>query len=252
MPIYQDGFLPYSYLIGWSNLDMWYYGVEYKNHTVKRVSKQANPNNLWKTYFTSSNKVKNFRKIHGEPDIIEVRKTFSSAKGATDWECRFLTRVKAAKSDNWLNDHNGKRNFYSNGRKPGFKHSEETRSKLKKAKENFVFTDEHKRKISEAGIGNTRRKGKKTSPEAIRKFSEKMKGRKQSQEHISKRTGGNSLKFIAYHPINGKVDENKTIKTIEVNADAFCKKYGLARSCVTRCINGVFKQHRGYTFERLF
>ena len=42
MTIYK----PYTYLIGWTNYDMWYYGVRY--------TKDADPNELWKKYFTSS------------------------------------------------------------------------------------------------------------------------------------------------------------------------------------------------------
>jgi hypothetical protein len=40
MSIYQ----PYTYLIGWSEHDLWYYGCEYG-----RWRKTANPENLWIT-----------------------------------------------------------------------------------------------------------------------------------------------------------------------------------------------------------
>ena len=66
-------YIPYTYLIGWSKLNKWYYGVEYG---IKKIP-CANPKNLWTTYFTSSNIVSHFRKTHGEPDIIQVRKLFS-------------------------------------------------------------------------------------------------------------------------------------------------------------------------------
>jgi hypothetical protein len=65
---------PYTYLIGWSSHNKYYYGVRY--------SKKASPSEFWLTYFTSSNEVKKFREAHGEPDIIQIRKTFSDSTTA--------------------------------------------------------------------------------------------------------------------------------------------------------------------------
>lgn len=42
-------YIPYTYLIGWSKLNWWYYGAEFA-----KIKKIANPSNLWTTYFTSS------------------------------------------------------------------------------------------------------------------------------------------------------------------------------------------------------
>lgn len=39
-------YIPFTYLIGWSKYDKWYYGV--------RFAKGCNPDDLWNTYFTSS------------------------------------------------------------------------------------------------------------------------------------------------------------------------------------------------------
>ena len=66
---------PYTYLIGWTKYNVWYYGSETGFKT-----KIANPSNLWKTYFTSSKYVKQYREKYGEPDIIEIRKVFSFQK----------------------------------------------------------------------------------------------------------------------------------------------------------------------------
>lgn len=65
---------PYTYLIGWKALDRWYYGV--------RFAKNAKPIDLWKTYFTSSRSVRDFVKVNGDPDVIEIRKTFRSIDAA--------------------------------------------------------------------------------------------------------------------------------------------------------------------------
>jgi hypothetical protein len=86
---------PYTYLIGWSDLNAWYYGV--------RFSKKCSPEELWKTYFTSSKHVKRFREEHGEPDVVEIRKTFQSEQLARLWEHKVLKRLNAPKNDKWLN-----------------------------------------------------------------------------------------------------------------------------------------------------
>lgn len=58
--------IPYTYLIGWSNQNKWYYGV--------RTAKNCHPGDLWTTYFTSSKYVKQFITQYGEPDIILNKK----------------------------------------------------------------------------------------------------------------------------------------------------------------------------------
>jgi hypothetical protein len=86
---------PYTYLIGWSKLNVWYYGV--------RFAKRCHPSELWVTYFTSSKVVKTYRSDHGEPDIVEIRKTFNDVKSARNWETKVLKRLKVISSKHWLN-----------------------------------------------------------------------------------------------------------------------------------------------------
>lgn len=94
----QITYQPYTYLIGWSSANVWYYGAEYGSKM-----KTAHPSNLWKSYFTSSPRVKSFRKIHGEPDIIEIRKTFNTRSDCLKWESTVLRRLKVESSAKWLN-----------------------------------------------------------------------------------------------------------------------------------------------------
>lgn len=89
----------FTYLIGWSALGLYYYGARY--------SKKCSPADLWTTYFTSSERVASMRLEHGEPDIVEVRKTFDTPEGALNWEVRVLKRLKVTKNDRWLNGHDG-------------------------------------------------------------------------------------------------------------------------------------------------
>lgn len=97
-------YIPYTYLIGWSSINKWYYGTEYG------VKKQpcANPKNLWVTYFTSSKLVEEYRSIYGEPDVVQVRKQFNYGtieermKKSIYWEKRVLEKIDI--TDNcWLN-----------------------------------------------------------------------------------------------------------------------------------------------------
>jgi hypothetical protein len=61
----------------------------------------------------------------------------------------------------------------------GFKLSEETREKMSQ----YIKTEEHRKKISKAKMGNQARLGMKHSEETKKKMSEAAKGRKFSEEH---------------------------------------------------------------------
>jgi hypothetical protein len=101
-------YTPYTYLIGWSTLDKWYYGVRYAKKSKCLYETGCHPDELWVTYFTSSDYVKNFILENGEPDIIQIRKTFDSKESATKWEEEVLKRINAHKRSDFLNKHAGK------------------------------------------------------------------------------------------------------------------------------------------------
>ena len=90
----------YTYLIGWSIHKKYYYGARYKS--------TAKPNDLLKTYFTSSKIVHHFIKENGNPDIIQIRKIFSSKKETIDWEHKVLRRLKVRFKKEWLNQTDNK------------------------------------------------------------------------------------------------------------------------------------------------
>lgn len=87
--------VPYTYLIGWSNLKVYYYGVRFANG--------CHPAELWKTYFTSSIYVEEFVKQHGNPDIIKIRQTFNEVPKAQLWEHRVLKRMRVIYRNDFLN-----------------------------------------------------------------------------------------------------------------------------------------------------
>jgi hypothetical protein len=100
MSIYTN--TPYTYRIGWSKTGMNYYGVRY--------AADCHPSDLFVTYFTSSTYVADYIKEHGNPDIIEVRKTFTGedrVAKAKNIEGRMLVRLNAAKRDDYLNKRDG-------------------------------------------------------------------------------------------------------------------------------------------------
>ena len=97
--IYQ----PFTYLIGWSKNNIWYYGAKY--------GAGSNPNVLWNPYKTSSVKVADYINIFGEPDIIEVRRCFKTAEETLDWEHKLLKRINAKNNPNFLNKSNGGKEF---------------------------------------------------------------------------------------------------------------------------------------------
>lgn len=87
--------VPFTYLLGWSQQNKFYYGVRY--------SKDCDPADLGVTYFSSSKHVKEFIKLHGLPDVIQVRNTFDSKEKALSWEKRVIIRMKMINQNKWLN-----------------------------------------------------------------------------------------------------------------------------------------------------
>lgn len=121
-------YIPYTYLIGWSQHNKFYYG--------RRTAKNCNPNEFWVSYFTSSNYVKQFRKEFGEPDIIQIRKTFNNPNKCKLWESKFLTKVDAQNNPLFLNKKNSDDKWDTTGTTPWNKNkpcSDKTKFKISSA-----------------------------------------------------------------------------------------------------------------------
>jgi hypothetical protein len=88
--------LCYTYLIGWTSQDRWYYGYRSQNKKPPRED-------LWKEYFTSSKVVSAFRLEHGEPDIIVVVKEFETTEEAYTHEKLLIETSGAVRSSRYLN-----------------------------------------------------------------------------------------------------------------------------------------------------
>lgn len=170
--------IPYTYYVEWTAHGVKYYGVRY--------AKNCDPSDLWVKYFTSSALVKQMRETRGEPDRIEVRKTFDTPEAARKWEAAFLKKVRAPSSKLWLNmtDHNDR--FYREGPRGEF--SSDHRKKLSEAAKRRKLTPEHKEKLNASRRGKVNsaehkaalrkaRIGTKHTPEARAKMSEAARAR---------------------------------------------------------------------------
>lgn len=101
MTIYSN--TPYTYRIKWTSTGMNYYGVRYAT--------DCHPDDLFVTYFTSSKYVAEYIKQNGLPDVIEIRRVFTSESRVNDaraWEHRVLMKISAASNPVFLNRSTGK------------------------------------------------------------------------------------------------------------------------------------------------
>ena len=110
----------------------------------------------------------------------------------------------------------------------GWKHSEETKNKIREANRNKTIPIEQRRKISNSLKGNIPVfKGKKHSDETLKLISEKtkgkpsaFKGKKHSEDSISKNRESNLKKI---YTIKSPTDETFVIKDLK----SFCEKMNL-------------------------
>jgi hypothetical protein len=206
-------YTPYTYLIGWSEHQKFYYGVRTAKRFCSLYDSGCHPDDLWKTYFTSSKHVKMFREKYGEPDIIQIRKTFEDAKSAQLWEHNFLKKIR--KYNMWkkflnitsshsidINDlsrwNNGVKNTLSlecpgDDWVKGWILYDETKEKLSKAGKKKIgnlngfygkkHSDKTKLKLSESKSGDKNPFYGKKRPEHAIKVSKKLKNVPKTFEH---------------------------------------------------------------------
>ena len=93
--------IPFTYLLKHIPTNKYYYGVRYR--------KGCHPKDLWKTYFTSSKKVKSLIKKYGKKSFIfEIRKTFKTQQQALNWEHKVLKKMKVVYRNDFLNQTDNK------------------------------------------------------------------------------------------------------------------------------------------------
>jgi len=162
---------PFAYLIT-SKIDgSRYYGIRY--------SRDADPIQLWTTYFTSSPVVESYIQKYGVDSFkVEVRKVFETVEQALNWEHRLLTRIDAANRRDWLNMSNGYK-CWGARKELGYKVSKETKKKLSQYAKNR--TGEHWKNWKESRMGRSQ------TEETKKKIGDANRGRKQSEEANQKR-----------------------------------------------------------------
>lgn len=104
----NDIYTPFTYCITFLPSGKRYYGARYS------INEVAHPDQLWTTYFTSSKIIADLIEEHGVDSFtFEIRKIFKTRKETVLWESKFLTKIGAAKSQDWLNGNNGNGKFYN-------------------------------------------------------------------------------------------------------------------------------------------
>lgn len=217
-------YIPYTYLIGWSKHNKWYYGVEYG----AKKDPPANPQNLWTTYFTSSNVVAELRERLGEPDIIQVRQVFDTGtteqrmSRAIKWEKKVLGRVGITESQ-WINGRIGGDICPENNRKiaqlrygvDNVFQAPEVQQKIRQTnlRRWGAAHPSHSKELLQRKKENNLRKYGVTTTTKLPGVKEKMLSATWSKETRQKRTATNLRKYGAVTPSSDPYVKEKILET---------------------------------------
>lgn len=169
----MNNYQPYTYYIAWSDHNLHYYGVRY--------AEGCHPDDFWKTYFTSSKHVTKARKLYGDPDIIQIRRTFADKDEAIEWEHKVLRRMKVMEHDHWLNRGIGKAPRFHPSHREALSEAAKNRRYSDEAK--AIFSERSKRDWSEERLqkmldGRTE--------EGRKRIAEFQRGQTRTKEHREK------------------------------------------------------------------
>jgi len=160
-------YTPYCYYLSWSKLNKHYYGVRYARKDRCLYDSGCHPDDLLVTYMTSSKNVHKLLEEYGDPDVKQIRKTFTSAEDAARWEKKFISRSGIIYMDHWLNLTDSK----------AIMQTAEVKRKISRAKKGRKMSEEVRRRMSDG------HKGLKESKETKMKKSLAHKGRPKSEAH---------------------------------------------------------------------
>jgi hypothetical protein len=160
---------PYTYLLGWQDCDMWYYGVRY--------AKGCDPKDLLNPYVTSSKYVREQIKNYGYPDIVQIRKVFANKDNARRWEHKVLRRLRVVEKDHWINQTDNISISIEAARRGGIApKSKEFSEAIRKSRLGKSTSEDVKTKISQSMTGKKGYwKGKSLSEEHKKKISSSSK-----------------------------------------------------------------------------
>jgi hypothetical protein len=153
----------YTYLVKFKPTGKVYYGSRCQNVTKFN---RTPAEDFWKHYTTSSENINNLIEEYGKDAFeYEIRRTFNSVEDMANWETRVLTRCRVLeRQDRWMNGNiAGKKILTEAGAKvisathkdkPKTEEHNKNLSASQKGKpKNYVQTEEHRRKNSEANSG---------------------------------------------------------------------------------------------------
>jgi len=197
--------IPYTYLIKCLPTNEFYYGV--------RWATGCSPDDLWKTYFTSSKKVKSRINVFGKENFeYEIRKTFEDVSKARLWEDKVLRRMKVITNATWLNSAYGTPIV--------------NQTSLLGRKQIFVFKEDKFKYLPEkaaniaVSIGLAEYRLRPRDKDASRKTSESLKGRKKSLDHIQASKESRSKNLVKFKVFNNG-DRNIHVKVGDLIPDGF-------------------------------
>ncbi|WP_155738091.1 NUMOD3 domain-containing DNA-binding protein [Sphingobium yanoikuyae] len=198
---------PFLYVVGWSNLDTWYLGVRYAKH--------CHSTDLWTSYFTSSDYVREFRERNGEPDHIEIL-LLGDREEVLATERAVITEFNLHLDPKWLNRSTGA--IHISGQK--FQQSEAFRKQRSEAQKARWQDPEFRQSVVSKMQGRTlsqetkrlireKRAKQVITPETRQKLSDARTGRKLSPSHIAnsaaaRRGSKRSEEWKAQHSIRMK------------------------------------------------
>lgn len=223
-------YTPYTYVIGWPSENVWYYGVRYAKKNQCLYETGCHPDELWVTYFTSSKTVKTFVEKHGDPEIIQIRKTFTNEIDAIQWERKVLKRLKVIQKDFWLNENDSEAIYTSNIKNKGsyfwnngmitirakeapddswnrgmyLSDTQRKEKSVKNSGENNPFygkthTEEVKAKLSASKTGKNNPFYGKKRPDHSNKMKVVMKGKPKTQEHKDNISKSHNKVYVCPH-----------------------------------------------------
>jgi hypothetical protein len=234
----------YTYLIKCKITGQVYYGSRTKNVRLKRTPLE----DLMIHYTTSSNDVNDLIKQYGIGAFDwEVRQTFNDLDKPGLWETKVLRRMKVLQRRNiWLNANiAGKKVLTKSGAKkisathkdkPKTEEHKQNLSASQKGKpKNYVQTEEHRRKNSEANKGtNNPRYGVDVSDETCKRISAAKKGKPAKNKGIP-------MSQEQKNAIAATKEKNKVMLTCPVCSktmrESHYKMYGHGLHCRSRPIN---------------
>ena len=219
----------YTYCLVFILTGQRYYGVRY--------AKGCQPGDLWESYFTSSEVINRLIEEHGkEAFTTQIRKTFTTANKAREWEHRVLRRLDVANNPKWLNQTSGKAfPFYIGENHPRFgtKHTPAARQKNSAAHMGIALSATHKANIGKSQLGIA------LSPEHRASISKANKGKIRTPEQcINLSKAHEKYKYTIQHP-------DTTILTT-TNMRKFCRDNNLNQGGMAGVATGKKKHHKGF------